>query len=92
MTGYAMKVIGVAGIPEIDQFNDYYIASYADTPNGRGDIKFSVSKDDALKFATPREALEYWRRISRTVPIRPDGKPNRPLTAFTIELVRDDDG
>ena len=32
------------------------------------------------------EALEEWRRASKRWPTRPDGRPNRPLTAFTVEI------
>lgn len=88
---YALRVVSVAGIPEIDQFNGKYIAGYKDTACGRGAITWSNIFADALRFATPREALMYWRQISRTVPIRPDGRPNRPLTAFTVELVGEED-
>jgi len=88
---YALRVVSVAGIPEIDQFNGAYIAGYEDTPCGRGAITWSKTFAGALHFATPREALTYWGQISRTVPIRPDGKPNRPLTAFTVELVGEED-
>jgi hypothetical protein len=29
---------------------------------------------------------------SVTVPLRADGRPNRPLTAFTVELARIEEG
>lgn len=31
-------------------------------------------------------AMELWRSIDPRYPVRPDGKPNRPLTAFTVEV------
>ena len=31
-------------------------------------------------------ALAYWRQVSKTRPTRPDGQPNRPLTAFTVTV------
>jgi hypothetical protein len=42
----------------------------------------------AKVFVTTSEALEYWRQ-PRTIDnqIRPDGKPNRPLTAFSVSIV-----
>jgi hypothetical protein len=33
-----------------------------------------------------RDAWELWMRPSVTRPVRPDGQPNRPLTAFSIVL------
>jgi len=31
--------------------------------------------------------MSYWRRRSTVCPTRPDGKPNRPGTAFTVEII-----
>ena len=44
------------------------------------------SRADALRFVNPGAALECWRLISTTRPLRPDGKPNRPLSALTVSL------
>jgi hypothetical protein len=41
----------------------------------------------AKRFLSFAEAAEFWKTQSKTVPYRPDGKPNRPLTAFTVEIV-----
>ena len=37
-----------------------------------------------MKFADMSEAFECWKRQSTVCPLRADGKPNRPLTAFSI--------
>lgn len=42
---------------------------------------------EAATFPDVMEALEFWRTQSRERPMRDDGLPNRPLTAFTVELV-----
>lgn len=58
-------------------------------PDGSPMLAHIVASPDierAKKFPSAREAMEEWRRISRSVPTRPDGKPNRPLTAFTVEV------
>lgn len=44
------------------------------------------AKAEALRFADVGAALECWRLISTTRPLRPDGKPNRPLSAMTLTL------
>jgi hypothetical protein len=41
----------------------------------------------ARHFANAAEALGAWRSVHEANPVRPDGKPNRPLTAFTVEIV-----
>lgn len=42
---------------------------------------------EAKTFTTMADALEYWRRQSVYIPLRPDGKPNRPFTAFSVEII-----
>jgi hypothetical protein len=37
-----------------------------------------------MRFADLAAAVACWKRQSTVRPLRPDGKPNRPLTAFTI--------
>jgi hypothetical protein len=61
-----------------------------DAHDGRGDIVFTRDVSQALKFDDGAQALECWRRQSTVRPVRPDGKPNRPLTAFTIEIISED--
>lgn len=41
----------------------------------------------ARTFATWTEALDYWQGVNRKHPVRPDGRPNRPMTAYTCEVV-----
>jgi hypothetical protein len=54
--------------------------------DGRGFAEWTRNVDEALKFPTAGEAWMLWRGVSRTRPTRSDGEPNRPLTAFTIEV------
>lgn len=42
----------------------------------------------ARVFNGANEAFEYWLEQSTRTPLRPDGKPNRPLTAFSV-LIED---
>jgi hypothetical protein len=52
--------------------------------DGQGDAHFTDRRESALKFETVAEAFEAWRTQSRVRPLRADGHPNRPLTAFAI--------
>lgn len=64
-----------------------------DAPDGMGGIVLTRDKAKALRFTDIGEAMECWRAQSRTYPIRhTDGKPNRPLTAFTITFEKIEDG
>lgn len=54
--------------------------------NGHGLLTVTKKRDEAKVFESGMEAMEFWRKQSVTKPLRPDGKPNRPLTAFTISI------
>lgn len=59
----------------------------ADVDGYNGAIEFTDSIEDAMKFADFAAVMACWKRVSNTVPVRPDGKPNRPLSAFSISPV-----
>jgi hypothetical protein len=42
--------------------------------------------NQAYRFKDSAVALKVYREILRSDPVRPAGKPNRPLTAFHINL------
>jgi hypothetical protein len=42
------------------------------------------NRDDARQFPTVEAAMECWRSTSGR--FRPDGKMDRPLTAYTVEV------
>ena len=48
------------------------------------DIRVTSEPSKALTFETAGDAMECWRSKDGT--IRPDGKPSRPLTAFTVSV------
>lgn len=59
-------------------------------PHGRpmlAHVRTTPHVGAALTFPTGVEAWACWRQQSTRWPHRPDGRPNRPLTAFTIEVV-----
>jgi hypothetical protein len=53
---------------------------------GRGELIPTRNRDEAMVFASAEEAWDFYRQQSTTHPTRPDGKPNRPLTAFTVTI------
>jgi hypothetical protein len=49
-----------------------------------------VTTSDARKakvYADAESAHAEWARVDPRAPVRPDGQPNRPLTAWTIEIL-----
>jgi hypothetical protein len=60
---------------------DQFLTAY-DPLTGESDWTYDKSK--ALRFNSKLEAFQFCMQILESDPIRPDGKPNRPLTAFTV--------
>lgn len=79
-------VIQAHSPPEIE---DQYLVSFDfDAMNGMGFGIFTDRPELAMRFKTLRDAMEFWRTQSTVKPLRPDGKPNRPLTASTISVFK----
>ena len=65
-----------------------YVAEY--TPDGHKGVGRLLSTADILeakRYADAVEAMGAWKAVSNTHPIRLDGKPNRPLSAYTVEVL-----
>lgn len=61
-----------------------YLKSFdVDAYNGRGEVVMTNSKDEAMLFDSREDAIAAWNTQSSIVPFRHDGKPNKPLTAYT---------
>lgn len=92
MNEYVIRCWGIVGhieVPtDLDPTGLLLESSDVDAHGGRGDAMWTNDPAEAKHFATPMDAMEYWRRQSTVQPTRPwDGKPNRPLTVFTVEVV-----
>jgi hypothetical protein len=58
-----------------------------DAAEGRGHLTVTDTLLHAKLFPTAAEAWQFWRQTSRAHPVRlTDGKPNRPMTAFTVSI------
>jgi hypothetical protein len=79
----ALRVIGYAdGRPASG-----YVARYdPDAHDGFGDVELSDDPARALRFVDFTAAHAAWVRQSRVRPLRSDGRPNRPLTAYTVAI------
>lgn len=91
--GYAIRLVGlIAGgethhdgrylkdynpwVSEIDERGNLALARIETTENPA----------EAMRFDSPAATRREWTRWDGWV--RPDGRPSRPLTAFTVELAR----
>ncbi len=57
---------------------------------GLGTVVTTADISKAKSFSSTEEARQFWNQQSKRVPFRPDGRPNKPLTAFTIQIARFD--
>lgn len=58
-------------------------------PEGEPMLAHVVTTPDranARLFEDAADAMHEWQRVSKTWPVRQDGKPNRPLAAFTVQI------
>jgi hypothetical protein len=84
MTTHVIKIIGFARDVPCPWAGQYLLES---TPHE--EVKATFTDDLAkAKRMTQKEAFETWTYAIGT---RPDGKPDRPLTAFTVEIVPADE-
>lgn len=88
--GWAIKIIGaITGQPT--PFDGKYVMMYDPTYCASGEeydggiLEVTEDRALALEFEDSAAAMEKWRESYGT---RIDGKPNRPLTAFTVEIVQ----
>lgn len=64
-----------------------YIVSFdVDAMHGLGAAQLTLDPDEAMTWVSPSAAFEAWRTQSKVRPFRGDGKPNRPLTAYSAEI------
>ena len=64
-----------------------WVSEYDPNGNGgAGHVKLAFESALARRFDTSAAAVMCWGQQSTLVPLRDDGKPNRPLTAWTVTI------
>jgi hypothetical protein len=83
---HVMKILAAADGTFIPFANHYVRQVDFDAAGGRGSLKTTPDPLQAKRFRDVDAALRFWNTQSKAVPLRPDGLPNKPLTAFTVTL------
>lgn len=91
---YVIEIVGLNNA--VTPFDGQYLVEYDPEQDGKDPwgrpmsavIRTTKYPSLARKFQTQVAAWEYWRKTCKRDPKRADGKPNRPLTAFTITVHR----
>lgn len=91
MTKVVIKCVGLAGVavnPEANVPVGAFLADFdADAHDGMGHATWTSDRALALEFDSAIAAFSFWKTQSTVRPKRRDGHPNRPLTAFSVEIV-----
>lgn len=63
---------------------DWQPEGYSGPQSGRAEWTDDIT--EAIQFPDKISAYRLWRAESKTVPRRADGRPNRPLTVYSITV------
>jgi hypothetical protein len=93
---YTIRILGLADGQRDRDFEGQYVVSYdperhwADGTYDGGDLRVTRNRSEATLFDIAT-ATALWRSgpTCKCHRLRTDGKPNRPLTAFTVEMDSD---
>jgi hypothetical protein len=89
MTGdYVIRILCLALPGQPTEYDGTWIRDYAPSSRRHGGLDgLRVTRDpgEAKRFFSSGLAASFWRQEHG---LRPDGKPNRPLTAFTVCIER----
>lgn len=89
MTNYLIVALGYAREYVPCNFAGHYLQWYDPDGNENRPLAiFTPKREDAKLFPTMREAMAEWNRVRTVDPVRADGKPNKPLTALSVEIER----
>lgn len=83
---YGIKLNRLAS-GEPNEYDGYWLVDYIPpspwATDHRGILSAHLDPRKARRFGSKAEAFTYWKQ---QYGIRPDGKPNRPLTAWTVAI------
>lgn len=84
---YVIVCLGLPIPPFETPWDGCYLREYdPDGDRGRGRVVWTRDRNSAMQFINSAAATSCWQQVSTVRPTRPDGKPNRPLTAFTVTV------
>lgn len=71
----------------LGKINGEYVKKYQpEAFDGHGDVVFTDKKEEALTFESFTAAHIFVGQVPKNRPYRDDGRPNRPISAFTLEM------
>jgi hypothetical protein len=85
---YVMQVLGSALGEVVFETITFVKDHDFEMDHGRGCLYTTENLEEAMLFTSRWNAHEFWLRKSEKYPIRPDGHPNRPMSAFTVSIMK----
>jgi hypothetical protein len=77
-----VRIVGLANGQRHHAEGEWLVSYDPYAHGGRGEMTTTPYRAEATRFTL----IEFHRLYSTAVGIRPDGKPNRPLTAFHLTV------
>ena len=85
---YALQVVALASAPLPGAEAGLFVQDAdVDAFDGMGQATLTPDRHLAKSWASKVEAFDFWMTQSTVRPTRDDGQPNRPLTAYSVEVV-----
>lgn len=88
---YVIRILACAdGAPlkGLEGGPNLFVESYRlDDAAGRGAVVFTHEPAKARRFDTKTACFAAWSATHQRAPVRPDGRPNKPLTAYHAEFL-----
>jgi hypothetical protein len=78
--------LAVAAVSNEIEVGKYLEWSDPDAKHGMGDDRWTDDVAKAKRFPSFEAAMACWTATSRIRPRRPDGEPNRPMTAYSVSV------
>jgi hypothetical protein len=79
-----MVCLGFANGDMCEDVGKYLLRFDPDYGSGLGRAYWTDNASEAMLFKNAAEFFTFWKQESKLRPKRRDGKPNRPLTAYSI--------
>jgi hypothetical protein len=86
---YVIRIdwVGGAGSKEKSEHDGRFLSRFnPDAHRGMGQVWTVSGPREARQFDSGAQAVEFYKQTSKVKPVREDGEPNRPLTAFTVSI------
>lgn len=91
---YVLKLLSLADGTKT-AYDGQYLVSYNPEMDGTDPdgnemqctIKCTTDANGAKTYPSQSAAWAEWTRTSKRAPVRGDGRPNKPLTAYTVEIL-----